>query len=83
MSATTTPRLTEHELAAWRGMLQVHAGVTQQLTAESNLVTTRANFRRIVGNEPENLAAASPVDAEMVKTLRSHVAAPVERSAAQ
>ena len=34
MSATTTPRLTEHELAAWRGMLQVHAGVTQQLDAQ-------------------------------------------------
>ena len=41
---------------------QLAAGVTQQLTAESNLVTTRANFRRIIGNEPENLAAASPVD---------------------
>jgi outer membrane protein len=41
---------------------QLAAGRTQQLTAESNLVTTRANFRRIIGNEPEQLAAASPVD---------------------
>jgi DNA-binding MarR family transcriptional regulator len=32
MSATTT--LTDHELAAWRGMLQVHARVTQQLDAQ-------------------------------------------------
>src|SRR5216684_4174119 len=41
---------------------QLAAGKTQQLTAESNLVTTRANFRRIIGNEPENLAPGSPVD---------------------
>jgi DNA-binding MarR family transcriptional regulator len=31
MSAAT---LTDHELAAWRGMLQVHARVTQQLDAQ-------------------------------------------------
>jgi outer membrane protein len=41
---------------------QLAAGRTQELTAESNLVTTRANFRQIIGNEPENLAAAMPVD---------------------
>jgi outer membrane protein len=41
---------------------QLAAGKTQELTAESNLVTTRANFRRIIGNEPENLAPGSPVD---------------------
>src|SRR5882757_1836485 len=41
---------------------QLAAGRTQQLTAESNLTTTKANFRRIIGNEPEALAAASPVD---------------------
>src|SRR5579871_6433877 len=41
---------------------QLAAGKTQELTAEANLVTTRANFRRIVGNEPENLAPGSPVD---------------------
>jgi outer membrane protein len=48
---------------------QLAAGRTQQLTAESNLVTTRANFRRIIGNEPENLAAASPVDRFLPGTL--------------
>ncbi len=37
------------------------AGKTQQLTAESNLTTTRSNFRRIIGNEPEQLAPGSPV----------------------
>src|SRR5437660_9841635 len=41
---------------------QLAAGKTQLLTAESNLVTTRANFRRIIGNEPDALAPGSPVD---------------------
>src|SRR5580704_3474869 len=41
---------------------QLAAGRTQQLTAESNLTTTRSNFRRIIGNEPEQLAPGSPVD---------------------
>jgi len=41
---------------------QLAAGKTQQLTAESNLTTTRSNFRRIIGNEPEALAPGSPVD---------------------
>jgi DNA-binding MarR family transcriptional regulator len=34
MSTTDSPFFTEHELAAWRGMLQVHARVTQQLDAQ-------------------------------------------------
>jgi outer membrane protein len=41
---------------------QLAAGRTQALTAESNLTTTRSNFRRIIGNEPEQLAPGSPVD---------------------
>src|SRR3954462_11638030 len=41
---------------------QLAAGRPQLLTAESNLVTTKANFRRIIGNEPEALAPGSPVD---------------------
>src|SRR3979411_2417447 len=41
---------------------QLAAGRTQQLTAESQLTTTRSNFRRIIGNEPEQLAPGSPVD---------------------
>src|ERR1700746_521633 len=48
---------------------QLAAGKTQELTAEANLVTTRANFRRIVGNEPENLAPGSPVDRYLPPTL--------------
>ena len=36
---------------------QLAAGRTQLLTAESNLTTTRANFRRIIGNEPAGAGA--------------------------
>ncbi len=52
---------------------QLAAGKTQQLTAESNLVTTRSNFRRIIGNEPEALAPGSPVDRFLPSTLPSAV----------
>jgi outer membrane protein len=48
---------------------QLAAGKTQQLTAESNLTTTRSNFRRIIGNEPEQLAPGSPVDRFLPSTL--------------
>src|SRR6195256_4467056 len=48
---------------------QLAAGRTQLLTAESNLVTTKANFRRIIGNEPEALAPGSPVDRFLPPTL--------------
>ena len=52
---------------------QLAAGRTQLLTAESNLTTTRANFRRIIGNDPANLAPGSPVDRFLPKTLSSAV----------
>src|SRR5258707_7638362 len=52
---------------------QLAAGKTQQLTAESNLTTTRANFRRIIGNEPVGLAPGSPVDRFLPPTLPSAV----------
>src|ERR1700739_2672653 len=48
---------------------QLAAGKTQELTAEANLVTTRSNFRRIIGNEPEALAPGSPVDRFLPGTL--------------
>lgn len=41
---------------------QLAAGKTQELTAESQLTTTRSNFRRIIGNEPQGLQPGSPVD---------------------
>jgi outer membrane protein len=52
---------------------QLAAGKTQELQAESNLTTTRANFRRIIGNEPENLAPGSPVDRFLPSTLNAAI----------
>ena len=52
---------------------QLAAGKTQELTAEANLVTTRANFRRIIGNEPVALAPGSPVDRFLPATLPSAI----------
>src|ERR1700761_2130736 len=52
---------------------QLAAGRTQQLTAESTLTTTRSNFRRIIGNEPEALAPGSPVDRFLPGTLPAAV----------
>src|SRR5246500_4751561 len=48
---------------------QLAAGKKQELQAEPNLKNTRANFRRIIGNEPENLAPGSPVDRYLPATL--------------
>src|SRR6202165_5446385 len=48
---------------------QLAAGKTQLLTADANLVTTRANFRRIIGNEPAALAPGSPVGRFLPGTL--------------
>jgi outer membrane protein len=52
---------------------QLAAGRTQELTAESNLTTTRSNFRRIIGNEPAALAPGSPVDRYLPGTLPAAV----------
>src|SRR6201996_5551403 len=52
---------------------QLAAGKTQELQAESNLTTTRANFRRIIGSEPINLAPGSPVDRFLPRTLAASV----------
>ena len=52
---------------------QLAAGKTQLLTAEANLNTTRSNFRRIIGNEPQNLAPGSPVDRYLPSTLPASV----------
>jgi len=52
---------------------QLAAGQTQLLAAEATLTTTRANFRRIIGNDPVNLAPGSPVDRYLPATLASAV----------
>src|SRR6202044_1467283 len=45
----------------------------QQLAAEAQLTTTRSNFRRIIGNEPQALAPGSPVDRFLPPTLAGAV----------
>jgi outer membrane protein len=52
---------------------QLAAGKTQLLAAEATLTTTRANFRRIIGNDPENLAPGAPVDRFLPATLPAAV----------
>src|SRR5204862_3468943 len=52
---------------------QLAAGKTQLLTAEANLTTTRANFRRIIGDEPLALAPGSPVDRFLPPSLTGAV----------
>ena len=42
--------------------------------AESTLMTTRANYRRLIGVEPANLAPASPVDRLSPTTLNAAIA---------
>ncbi len=41
---------------------QLAAGQFQLLNAESNLNTTRANYRRVIGSDPGKLAPAAPVE---------------------
>src|SRR5580692_2970330 len=53
---------------------QLAAAQSQELAAVSTLTTTRANFRRIIGNEPEQLAPASPVDRYLPGTLQGAIA---------
>ncbi len=52
---------------------QLAAGKTQLLAAEATLTTTKANFRRIIGNEPAALAPGSPVDRFLPGTLPAAV----------
>jgi outer membrane protein len=52
---------------------QLAAGQSQELAATSTLTTTRANFRRIIGNDPMNLAPGSPVDRYLPGTLAAAI----------
>src|ERR1700735_5280673 len=52
---------------------QLAAGKTQLLAAQATLTTTQANFRRIIGNEPQSLAPGSPVDRFLPATLPAAV----------
>jgi len=54
---------------------QLAAGEATLHAAESTLMTTRANYRRIIGDEPANLASASAVDRLAPSTLNAAIAA--------
>ena len=54
---------------------QLAAGEATLHAAESTLMTTRANYRRIIGDEPNNLAPASAVDRLAPSTLNAAIAA--------
>jgi outer membrane protein len=53
---------------------QLAGGQASLHAAESTLMTTRANYRRIIGVEPTNLAPATPVDRLAPSTLNAAVA---------
>jgi outer membrane protein len=52
---------------------QLAAGKTQELQSESQLTTTRSNYRRIIGSEPQNVAPGSPVDRFLPSSLQQAV----------
>ena len=52
---------------------QLAAGEANLHAAESTLMTTRANYRRIIGAEPASLAPASPVDRLAPTTLNAAI----------
>jgi outer membrane protein len=54
---------------------QLAAGEASLHAAESALMTTRANYRRLIGVEPANLAPAAPVDRLSPSTLDAAIAA--------
>jgi outer membrane protein len=54
---------------------QLAAGEATLAGAESTLMTTKANYRRVIGVEPANLSPATPVDRLAPATLNAAVAA--------
>jgi outer membrane protein len=56
---------------------QLAAGQSQMLAAESNLTTSRATYRRVIGSEPGRLAPGSPVDRLSPRTLTGAIASGV------
>jgi outer membrane protein len=53
---------------------QLAAGEASLHAAESTLMTTRANYRRIIGVDPANLAPAAPVDRLSPNNLNAAIA---------
>jgi DNA-binding MarR family transcriptional regulator len=82
MSTTTDAPLTGHELAAWRGMLQVHARITQQLDAqmhaEHGLSVSAYEVLMFLGDAPDHRMRMSDI-ADRVLLSRSGCTRLVDR----
>jgi outer membrane protein len=59
---------------------QLAAGQYQLLTAEANLTTTRANYRRVIGIDPGKLTPAPPVDRFAPPTLAGSLQVGLEQN---
>ncbi|HTV38749.1 MAG TPA: TolC family outer membrane protein [Xanthobacteraceae bacterium] len=68
---TTDVAQAEAQLAAAQATLH---------TAEATLMITRANYRRIIGVDPTNLAAASPVDRLSPSTLNAAISVGIQQN---
>jgi DNA-binding MarR family transcriptional regulator len=82
-STDTSPRqLAAHELAAWRGMLEVHAGVTQQLDtqmhAEHGLSVSAYEVLMFLADAPDHRMRMSDI-ADRVLLSRSGCTRLVDR----
>jgi outer membrane protein len=53
---------------------QIASGEASLHSAESTLMTTKANYRRIIGTEPQGLSPGMPVDRFSPRTLEAAVA---------
>jgi outer membrane protein len=59
---------------------QLAAGEASLHSAQSSLLTTKANYRRIIGNDPEALSAAMPVDRFSPRALDAAIAQGVSQN---
>lgn len=59
---------------------QLAAGQATLHAAESTLMSTRANYRRIIGIDPANLQPAAPVDRLAPSTLNTAIALGIEQN---
>jgi outer membrane protein len=67
----TADQVTPNDVA--QAEAQLAAGEATLHAAESTLMTTRANYRRIIGVEASNLSSASPVDRLAPTTLNAAI----------
>lgn len=63
-----------------QALAQLAAGEASVHAAESTLMTTKANYRRVIGNEPQNLSPAMPVDRFSPRSLEAAVAQSLSQS---